>query len=195
MKKKMTPVWRDKSRSKASNPKDADLLSARSQFGSAVDQLALQKKWDEIINLLRPLLKQHENEHWIHLQLATAYFEKFDDYNSTEYLWKATRLHGFCPFNIWLWARTAFRDKVYEAVFSGCHDILERGLADILVDTCCKNQAAAESLMNDCHYLLAKTYKLQKKHDLAKEEMEKFKEGLRSGIKSIYRKKVPARVK
>jgi hypothetical protein len=70
------------------------------RLGPAVDELVRQKDWDSIIELLTPRLRLHDDEHWLHVHLFAAHFEKGDE-EAFGYLVKASELDDACPLVWW----------------------------------------------------------------------------------------------
>jgi tetratricopeptide (TPR) repeat protein len=170
------PIKREHDIGKGNN----DLLSKK------LNKFSEKEDWDSIIETLKPVLKKQPNDHWLLAEMASAYYEKRDYEKAFEFIAEAVSQNENCPLVLWhLASIERMRDKPEDAI-TVWEELINRGEDRIAYDECGEGIERARSLINDCRYMISKTYRELGKQKLADHFKDEYLNEIKAGVDSIY---------
>lgn len=153
------------------------------------DELYDQENWSEMRTLLRSVLKEEPDCHWLLTRISMTYYEEYEYAMALEFAKKALQLEPRCPLALWDCAGALdMLDRQQEAIRIW-QAILNVGEDELAHGDCAEGVGRARSLMNDCRYRIGKAHGDLRETGLAIHWMRSHLANRRAGQECIYSKR------
>jgi tetratricopeptide (TPR) repeat protein len=162
--------------------KEAQLLRQYSQYFK-------QKEWQKAIDVLKKLLVDEPDSHWILTNIGISYYEMRRYKTALRYSKKALELAPNCPLVLWDYACALdMLDRKMEAIkiWKG---LLRRGVEKAAYGDCNEGIRWAKSLLNDSRYRIGQSYLNLGKRKLALRYLREHLSQRKRGLPSIFSRK------
>lgn len=153
---------------------------------SLIEQCMACEEWKQARELILRELKKTPESHWLLARLGMTYYEERKYKKALEIEKRALKLAPRCPLVLWDYACTLdmLNNKV-EAIRIW-RSLLRRGEESIAYDECGEGIRWARSLLNDCKYRIALSYRDMGNKTMAIRYLKEHIASRSPGIPSLY---------
>ncbi len=135
--------------------------------------------------ILKNHLKRDKTDYWAMTMVATTYYEEKKYKKALKWSDKAMEINDTDPLVLWDRAAPLEQLGFPEEAIKIWKQLIEWGAEKVGLEFCDEGIAWANSIINDCHYRLAMTYKEHGDLPLALEHLRTHLKH-RKGTKSLY---------
>lgn len=153
--------------------------------GAPVERLIAAEKWPEARRLLRALLKDRPEDHWLLSRLALTYYEQREYEKALELELQAVRVAPRCPLALWGLAGSQQMLGNHREAATLFQRLIRRGAARLASGPCGEGVRWARGLVADSWFRLGMVRQAQGQPRRAKIAYGRHL-ALRSGGASIY---------
>lgn len=167
-------------------------IVSRDVLQRTFDNLMEEGKCDEIIEIVEMLLTKEQPDHWLLIQLASAYHSKSDFGMALEVYTDAMWIEYDCPTVRWCLAYTLMRRQQFTEAIEMMEDLMSRGARQIAEGPCGRGSdcdlclSRAESLINDSRFVIAVSYLALRRYGLSRYYLNVYKSYLKRGVETVF---------
>lgn len=167
-------------------------IVSRDVLQRTFEHLLEEGKCDEVIEIVEMLLAKEQPDHWLLIQLASAYHSKSDFAMALEVYTDAMWIEYDCPTVRWCFAYTLMRRQQFTEAIEIMEDLMSRGAEQIAAGPCGRGSdcdlclSRAESLINDSRFVIAVSYLALRRYGLSRYYLNVYKAYLKRGIETVF---------
>ncbi|MBX3324920.1 MAG: hypothetical protein U0223_13295 [Nitrospira sp.] len=167
-----------------------ELAVMKKRISNVIEDLYQREQWARARALILEELKKDSTDHWYLTRLSGTYYEEHRYRKALEISDKAVKLAPRCPLA--LWDRAGILDMLgkYTQALAIWRQLLKRGTKSVAYGPCGEGLVWAQSLLNDCRYQIADTYRTLGKLDQSRLYVRSYLKHRSLGVKSIYDKRM-----
>lgn len=151
-----------------------------------ISDLFDRNEWQKARRLIvRELAKDPQN-HWLLTRLSTTYYEEYKYEEALDASLKAMEIKPHCPLVLWDLATTLDMISREEESIHILKKLLRRGVLKIAYDECGEGRRWSESLLNDCRFRIANSYRRLNQMELSKKFILLHLRHRKPGLPSLY---------
>lgn len=120
-----------------------------------IERLVAKDKWDAAIVAIKRVLRLEPDNHWLLIQLSSAYYEQRKYKVALRASERAFQANQSCPFVIWHHSNHMAVCGRHREAISLVRKLMARGLQRIANGPCGEGVLHTRSLLNDCRLQLA----------------------------------------
>lgn len=154
-----------------------------------IEELYQKEQWARVRALIQRELKKDPNDHWYLTRLSGTYYEEHKYKKALQASNKAVRLAPKCPLA--LWDRAGILDMLgqHAQAIAIWRKLIKRGSKEVAYGPCGEGLVWAKSLVNDCRYRIANTYRRLGNKNQARLYYAAYMKQRALKVKSIYDKR------
>jgi tetratricopeptide (TPR) repeat protein len=138
------------------------------ETSQTIERLFRKGEWRQARLQISRGLRKSSDDHWLLTRLAMTYYEERRYSKALEITEKALGLAPSCPLVLWDYACSLDMTGNQEKAIAVWKGLLRRGLAGIAYGDHGEGIRWARSLLNDCRYRIALSYRKQGNLDAAR---------------------------
>ncbi|MGC3944820.1 MAG: hypothetical protein QM762_09925 [Chryseolinea sp.] len=164
----------------------------REELQRTFENLAQEGKCDDIIEIVEMLQTKDQPDHWLLIQLASAYHLKSDFGMALEIYTDAMWIEYDCPTVRWCFAYTLMRRGQFIEAIEMMEELMSRGAKQIAEGPCGRGSdcdlclSRAEALINDARFVIAVSYLALRRYGLSRYYLNVYKLHINRGVESVF---------
>jgi tetratricopeptide (TPR) repeat protein len=159
------------------------------KVSKVIEEHYREERWAKARNLILRELKSDPNDHWYLTRLSGTYYEEHKYKKARQASDRAVKLAPHCPLVLWDRAGIVEMSGQPIQAIAIWKRLLKRGTKSVAFGTCGEGLTWAKSLLNDCRYRIANTYRRINKAKLARIYYKAYISHRDKGVLSIYSKR------
>lgn len=159
------------------------------QASKIIEEHYRQERWAEARSLILRELKNDSNDHWYLTRLSGTYYEEHNYRKARQASDRAVKLAPHCPLVLWDRAGIVEMSGQPIQAIAIWKRLLKRGTKVAAFGACGEGLKWAKSLLNDCRYRIANTYRQINNAKLARMYYKAYICHRDKGVHSIYSKR------
>jgi predicted Zn-dependent protease len=154
-----------------------------------IKDLYQRERWAKARALIVRELKKVPDDHWYLTRLSGTHYEEHNYKKAREASDKAVKLMPLCP--LVLWDRAGILEMLGQQAqaIAIWKRLLKRGTKSVAYGPCGEGLTWAKSLLNDCRYRIANTYRQLGKSNQARLYYKAYLKQRAQGVPSVYDKR------